>query len=62
MFSSLMPQHLEFFDLLGAIVGVGAAQDVKAVRWGITLNLVAECIPAAALIAALFWRMGRNFM
>lgn len=51
--------------ITGAIVGVGAAQDVKAVRWGITLNLVIAwilTIPAAGLIAALFWRLGRNFL
>jgi PiT family inorganic phosphate transporter len=51
--------------ITGAIVGVGAAQDVKAVRWGITLNLVVAwvlTIPASGLIAALFWYIGRSFL
>ncbi|MDP3654476.1 MAG: inorganic phosphate transporter [Rhodoferax sp.] len=51
--------------ITGAIVGVGAAQDVKAVRWGITFNLVAAwvlTIPASGLIAALFWYIGRSFL
>jgi PiT family inorganic phosphate transporter len=51
--------------ITGAIVGVGAAQDVKAVRWAVTFNLVVAwtlTIPAAALIAAVFWRIGRNFL
>ena len=51
--------------ITGAIVGVGTAQDVKAVRWAVTLNLLVAwilTIPAAALISALFWRIGRNFL
>ena len=51
--------------ITGAIVGVGMAQDVKAVRWAVTLNLVIAwvlTIPAAGLIAALFWAFGRNFL
>jgi PiT family inorganic phosphate transporter len=51
--------------ITGAIVGVGTAQDVKAVRWAVTLNLVVAwvlTIPAAGLIAALFWLLGRNFL
>lgn len=51
--------------ITGAIVGVGAAQDVKAVRWGITLNLVVAwvlTIPASGLIAALFWKLGTGFL
>lgn len=51
--------------ITGAIVGVGAAQDVKAVRWGITFNLVVAwilTIPASGLIAALFWKFGRSFL
>ena len=51
--------------ITGAIVGVGAAQDVKAVRWGITMNLVVAwilTIPASGLIAALFWKFGRSFL
>ena len=51
--------------ITGAIVGVGTAQDVRAVRWGITLNLMIAwvlTIPAAGLIAALFWKIGLNFL
>ena len=51
--------------ITGAIVGVGAAQDVKAVRWAITFNLVVAwvlTIPAAGLIAALFWAIGLSFL
>ena len=51
--------------ITGAIVGVGTAQDVKAVRWAITFNLVVAwvlTIPAAGLIAALFWAVGRSFL
>ncbi len=51
--------------ITGAIVGVGTAQDVKAVRWAITFNLVIAwvlTIPAAGLIAALAWYVGRSFL
>ena len=51
--------------ITGAIVGVGMAQDVKAVRWAVTFNLVFAwivTIPAAGLIAAVFWAFGRNFL
>jgi len=51
--------------ITGAIVGVGTAQDVKAVRWAITFNLVIAwvlTIPAAGLIAAAFWAVGRTFL
>jgi PiT family inorganic phosphate transporter len=51
--------------ITGAIVGVGAAQDVKAVRWGVTFNLVVAwvlTIPASGLIAALFWYIGRGLL
>jgi PiT family inorganic phosphate transporter len=51
--------------ITGAIVGVGTAQDVKAVRWAMTLNLVVAwvlTIPASGLIAALFWYVGRSFL
>ena len=50
--------------ITGAIVGVGTAQDVKAVRWALTFNLVVAwvlTIPASGLIAALFWYVGRSF-
>ncbi len=51
--------------ITGAIVGVGTAGDVKAVRWAMTFNLVIAwvlTIPAAGLIAALFWYVGRSFL
>ncbi len=51
--------------ITGAIVGVGTAQDVKAVRWAVTMNLVVAwvlTIPASGLIAALCWQVGRNFL
>jgi len=51
--------------ITGAIVGVGTAQDVKAVRWGLTFNLVIAwvlTIPASGLIAAAFWYVGRSFL
>ena len=51
--------------ITGAIVGVGAAQDVKAVRWAVTLNLLVAwvlTIPAAGLMSALFWQLGRHLL
>ena len=51
--------------ITGAIVGVGTAQDVKAVRWAVTFNLVIAwvlTIPASGLIAAAFWYAGRGFL
>ncbi len=51
--------------ITGSIVGVGTAQDVRAVRWAITFNLVVAwvlTIPAAGLIAAAFWHVGRTFL
>ncbi|HMS07564.1 MAG TPA: inorganic phosphate transporter [Burkholderiaceae bacterium] len=51
--------------ITGAIVGVGTAQDVKAVRWAMTFNLVVAwvlTIPASGLIAAIFWYVGRSFL
>ena len=51
--------------ITGAIVGVGTAQDVKAVRWAVTFNLLIAwvlTIPASGLIAALFWYVGRSFL
>ncbi|MFZ2307769.1 MAG: inorganic phosphate transporter [Rhodoferax sp.] len=51
--------------ITGAIVGVGTAQDVRAVRWGLTFNLVIAwvlTIPASGLIAAAFWYVGRSFL
>jgi inorganic phosphate transporter, PiT family len=47
--------------ITGSIIGVGSAQRVRAVRWGVAGNIVAAwvlTIPAAALIAALAWWVG----
>jgi inorganic phosphate transporter, PiT family len=44
--------------ITGAIVGVGAARRVSAVRWNVATNIVLAWIvtmPAAALVAALFY-------
>lgn len=43
-----------------AIMGVGATKRFSAVRWGVTLNILVAWVltlPAAALIAAGFWRL-----
>lgn len=51
--------------ITGAIVGVGTAADVRAVRWAVTFNLLMAwvlTIPASGLIAALFWYVGRSFL
>ncbi len=48
--------------ITGAIVGVGSAQKFSAVRWGLASNIVWAwilTIPAAALMAALAWAVGR---
>jgi PiT family inorganic phosphate transporter len=48
--------------IAGAIVGVGSAQKFSAVRWGLASNIVwawVLTIPAAALMAALAWAVGR---
>ncbi len=50
--------------ITGAIVGVGAARRVSAVRWGIAGSLLIAwvvTIPAAALIAALFYALATLF-
>jgi PiT family inorganic phosphate transporter len=48
--------------ITGAIIGVGAARKVSAVRWSVANNIVVAwiiTIPAAAIIAALFyWMVG----
>jgi inorganic phosphate transporter, PiT family len=47
--------------ITGAIIGVGSAQRVRAVRWGVAGNIIAAwvlTIPAAALIAAAAWWIG----
>ena len=49
--------------ITGAIVGVGAAQSVSAVRWGIAGNLVLAwvlTIPCTAFIAGVAWWAGRH--
>ena len=48
--------------ITGAIVGVGSAQRVRAVRWGMAGNIVIAWIvtmPAAAIMAALAYYLGR---
>ncbi|HVL58582.1 MAG TPA: inorganic phosphate transporter [Burkholderiaceae bacterium] len=48
--------------LAGALVGVGSANTVSAVRWSIAGDFVRAAlltIPAAAVLAALGWRLGR---
>jgi PiT family inorganic phosphate transporter len=47
--------------ITGSIIGVGSAQRVRAVRWGVAGNIVVAwvlTIPAAALIAAAAWWVG----
>jgi len=60
-----IPVSTTHTTITGAIVGVGTAQDVKAVRWAVTFNLLVAwvlTIPAAGLIAAVFWYVGRSFL
>jgi PiT family inorganic phosphate transporter len=48
--------------ITGAIVGVGSAQKLSAVRWGVAGRIVWAwllTIPCSALIAALAWWLGR---
>jgi inorganic phosphate transporter, PiT family len=50
--------------ITGAIVGVGAARKVSAVRWNVASNVVVAWIltmPAAALMAALFYKLCEHF-
>ena len=50
--------------ITGAIVGVGAARKVSAVRWNVANNIVTAWIitlPAAALIAAVFYGLSGLF-
>jgi inorganic phosphate transporter, PiT family len=50
--------------ITGAIVGVGAARKLSAVRWGIAGNIVWAwilTIPASAFMAALAWWVGKQF-
>jgi inorganic phosphate transporter, PiT family len=51
--------------IAGAIAGIGSAQNVSAVRWGIAGNLVWAwilTIPCSAFIAGLAWYLGRTFL
>lgn len=51
--------------ITGAIVGVGATKKFSAVRWGVAGGIVWAwllTIPASALIAALFWLIGTEFL
>ncbi|MFB0936974.1 MAG: inorganic phosphate transporter [Propionivibrio sp.] len=51
--------------ITGAIVGVGATKRLSAVRWGIAGTIVwawVLTIPCSALIAALFWYIGKFFL
>jgi inorganic phosphate transporter, PiT family len=48
--------------ITGAIVGVGAAQSVSAVRWGVAGNILWAwilTIPCSAFIAGVSWYLGR---
>jgi PiT family inorganic phosphate transporter len=50
--------------ITGAIIGVGAARRVSAVRWNVTTNIVVAWVitmPAAALVGALFYWVVRLF-
>ena len=47
--------------IAGAIVGVGAARKVSAVRWNVATDVVIAWVltmPAAALIGAAFYKLG----
>src|SRR6186997_1592250 len=51
--------------ITGAIVGVGSAQNVSAVRWGVAGDLLwawVLTIPCSAFIAALAWAAGRAIL
>jgi inorganic phosphate transporter, PiT family len=51
--------------ITGAIIGVGSAHRVRAVRWGVAGSIVAAwivTIPAAALMAAAAYWVGRFFL
>ena len=51
--------------ITGAIVGVGSARKVSAVRWGVAGSIVwawVLTIPCSALIAALGWYVGRMIL
>ena len=51
--------------ITGAIVGVGSAQKMSAVRWGVAANIVWAwifTIPASALMAAIAWWIGTHVL
>jgi PiT family inorganic phosphate transporter len=51
--------------ITGAIVGVGSAQKMSAVRWGVAGNIVWAwifTIPASAFVAACAWWLGHHIM
>ncbi|MFZ6691922.1 inorganic phosphate transporter [Undibacterium sp. SXout20W] len=51
--------------ITGAIVGVGSAQKMSAVRWGVAGNIVWAwilTIPASAFVAAVAWWIGHQLM
>ena len=51
--------------ITGAIVGVGLSRRVSAVRWDVAARIIwawVLTIPAAGMIAAIFWYLGRGFM
>ena len=51
--------------ITGAIIGVGLSRRVSAVRWGLASRIVwawVLTIPAAGLIAGLFWWFGTHFL
>lgn len=50
--------------ITGSIVGVGAARNVNAVRWGVASNIVwawVLTIPASAFIAGIAWWVGQQY-
>jgi len=51
--------------ITGAIVGVGSARKFSAVRWGVAGGIVWAwilTIPCSAFIAAVAWRLGRDYL
>ncbi len=51
--------------ITGAIVGVGSARNVSAVRWGLAGSIVWAwilTIPASAVMAALGWLVGTRVL
>jgi PiT family inorganic phosphate transporter len=52
-------------SITGAIVGVGIARRVSAVRWGLAARIVwawVLTIPLSGLIAAIFYTIGKHFL